>query len=48
MLKRITGKVKDGSSILLHDRVQNTVAILPDILKDIQNKKLHICPEIDW
>ncbi|MBT5222901.1 MAG: polysaccharide deacetylase family protein [Gammaproteobacteria bacterium] len=48
MLKRITNKIKDGSSILLHDRVQNTVEILPDILKDIQNKKLHICPEIDW
>ncbi len=48
MLKRITDKIKDGSSILLHDRVQNTVEILPDILKDIQNKKLHICPEIDW
>ena len=47
MLNRITHQIKDGSSILLHDRVKNTVAILPEILKDIQNKKLNISPEID-
>lgn len=47
MLKRITGKIKSGSSILLHDRVKNTVEILPDILKDIQNKKLKIYPEVE-
>jgi peptidoglycan/xylan/chitin deacetylase (PgdA/CDA1 family) len=47
LLNRITNKVKDGSSILLHDRVKNTVEILPDILKDIQNKKLAIYPEIE-
>lgn len=47
MLKRITGKIKGGSSILLHDRAKNTVEILPEILKDIQNKKLNIYPDID-
>jgi peptidoglycan/xylan/chitin deacetylase (PgdA/CDA1 family) len=47
MLKRIIRKIKSGSSILLHDRVKNTVEILPDILKDIQNKKLIIYPEIE-
>jgi hypothetical protein len=47
MLKRITDKIKDGSSILLHDRVQNTVEILPELLKDIQNKKLNILPEVE-
>ena len=47
MLNRITHQIKDGSSILLHDRVKNTVEILPEILKDIQNKKLNISPEID-
>ncbi|SMG64709.1 [weak similarity to] polysaccharide deacetylase domain-containing protein, partial [methanotrophic bacterial endosymbiont of Bathymodiolus sp.] len=44
MLKRITDKIKDGSSILLHDRVQNTVEILPELLKDIQNKKTEYSP----
>jgi len=47
MLHRITHKIKGGSSILLHDRVKNTVEILPDILKDIQDKKLNVSPEID-
>ena len=47
MLSRITHQINDGSSILLHDRVKNTVEILPHILQDIQNKKLNISPEID-
>ena len=47
MLHLITRKIKGGSSILFHDRVKNTVEILPDILKDIQNKNLNIAPEID-
>jgi len=46
MLQRIIAKIKDGSSILLHDRVKNTVEMLPDILEDIQNKKLNVCPEV--
>ncbi|OQK15104.1 hypothetical protein AU255_19180 [Methyloprofundus sedimenti] len=47
MLLRITRKIKSGSSILLHDRVKNTVEILPDILQDIQNKQLNISPQAD-
>ena len=47
MLQRITGKIKSGSSILLHDRVNNTLEILPDILQDIQNKQLNISPQAD-
>lgn len=46
MLSRITCQINDGSSILLHDRVKNTVEILPHILQDIQNKNLIISPEI--
>jgi len=47
MLKKITRQIKNRSSVLLHDRVKNTVEILPDILMDIQNKKLKIYPEIE-
>jgi len=47
MLKKITSQIKNRSSILLHDRVKNTVEILPDILMDIQNKKLVIYPKTD-
>ncbi len=47
MLTRITRQIDDRSSILFHDRVQNTVEILPYILQDMQNKKLIIFPEID-
>lgn len=47
MLQRMTGQIKSGSSILLHDRVKNTVEILPDILKDIQSKKLKAYPAVE-
>ena len=42
LLSRITGKMKPGDIILLHDTMQVTDAILPELIAQIRNKGFRI------
>ncbi len=44
LLSRIIGQLKPGSVILLHDSMEITAAILPELIEQIKNKGYKIVP----